>query len=157
MESRRVCVRGIINHNGKLFAQKLKNSDGKAANYWCTPGGGVDLGESLHDALHREMIEETGVAPQIGRLLLVQQFASDGTSNHGESEQLEFFFEITNPQDYMSIDLDSTSHGLIEIAEYDFIDPATNNLLPSILQQPNTLAAFATPHTDVLFHDELTQ
>lgn len=139
MELRRVCVRGIIEQNGKIYAQKLKNTDGSAKNFWCTPGGGLDPMESLHDGLRREMIEETGVAPQIGRLLLIQQFATNGQTNHGDNEQLEFFFLIENADDYQNIDLSATSHGEAEIAEHGFIDPLAENVLPSVL----TTAAFA--------------
>ena len=132
---RRVNVRGIIiNDKGELFCQRLtaRNEDGR--NFWCTPGGGLDPLESLTDGLRREMIEETGVEPVIGSLLFIQQFSESGeNSTHGPSEQLEFFFHITNWQDYQEINLDSTTHGVEEIAECDFVDPKTTRILPSIL------------------------
>lgn len=127
---RRVNVRGIIFKDGTLLAQQLKpGTDGLIRDYWCTPGGGIDDGESLHEGLHREMIEETGVAPKIGKLLFVQQF-HDGTK-----EQLEFFFHIENPQDYEVIDLTATSHGEAEIKTVAFIDPKAHHVLPQFLAQ----------------------
>lgn len=129
---RRVNVRGIIFKNGQVFAQQLKpGKDGSARDYWCTPGGGLELGESLHTGLRREMIEETGIAPKIGKLLFVEQF------NDGPKEQLEFFFHIENADDYETINLAATSHGLVEISRCKFIDPKDNNLLPSFLQTIN--------------------
>lgn len=153
-ETRRVCVRGLINHNGTLFAQRLKNDQGEN-DFWCTPGGGVDSLESLHSALRREMIEETGVTPEIGRLVLVQQFGDGIPQRRGEIEQLEFFFEITNPQDYMAINIADTTHGEVEIAEYGFVDPQTANILPTILQTPAFKDALTNPAAEVLFHTEL--
>src|ERR1700694_2984580 len=123
-EARRVCVRGLIYKNNKLFGQKLHISKG---DWWCTPGGGVDPMESLHDALTREMIEETGIKPTIGRLVLIQQFATKDYANHGVQEQLEFFFLIENADDYRVIDLESTSHGKLEVAEFGFVDPTEKN------------------------------
>lgn len=132
---RRVNVRGIIiNDKGELFCQRLtaRNSDGR--NFWCTPGGGLDDMEELTAGLKREMIEETGVEPEIGSLLFIQQFAESGeNSAHGPSEQLEFFFHITNWQDYENIDLKATTHGVAEIAECGFVDPKTTHILPATL------------------------
>ena len=115
---RRVNVRGIIiNENGEIFCQQLTANNGKGRNFWCTPGGGLKMGESLLDGLRREMIEETGVKPEIGKLLFVQQFTESGEqSAHGPNEQLEFFFLITNWQDYQHINLEQTSHGVVEVA-----------------------------------------
>ncbi len=128
MYRRRINVRGIIYKNGKIFAQKLKHKDGMN-DFWSTPGGGLDDGEDLLTGLHREMIEETGVVPQIGRLLYIQQFGDI------EKEYLEFFFHITNADDYENADLTNTSHGLIEVAEHGFIDPNVEIILPSGLQK----------------------
>lgn len=131
MQHRRVAVRGIILKGGKLFAVRLKKYAGRATedgqDYWCTPGGGVDVGEPLIPALEREMVEETGVQPVVGNLLYVQQF------QYKDREHLEFFFHITNAEDYQTIDLSATTHGAIEIAEVAFIDPSTATVLPVFL------------------------
>lgn len=52
-----VSVRGIIIRDGKiLLIHRFKNG----AEYWVVPGGGVEEGEALEEALRREMKEETG-------------------------------------------------------------------------------------------------
>ncbi len=155
MKTRRVCVRGLVVRDGKLLAQRLKNKDGSAMDFWSTPGGGVDPMESLYNALKREMIEETGVEPNIGKLILVQQFAMPEEANGKDKERLEFFFEITNADDYTTIDIASTSHGEAEIAEYDFVDLSNKNLLPTILQSQEFLAALQDPAAKVLFYTVL--
>jgi ADP-ribose pyrophosphatase YjhB (NUDIX family) len=128
MYKRRINVRGIIYKNNQLLCQQLKaGADGIVPDYWCTPGGGVEDGESLHEGLHREMIEETGIAPRIGKLLFVQQF------HDGEKEQLEFFFHIENADDYETIDLTATSHGELELSNVAFISPSKHHVLPAFL------------------------
>lgn len=131
---RRVTVRGIVLHDGKLLCVRLKPYKDhlkRDNSYWCLPGGGLDEGESLIAGVEREMIEETGIKPVVGNLLYVQQFM------HGEKDYLEFFFHITNSEDYLSIDLSKTTHGLEEIEEIGFIDPATTHVLPEFLKTEN--------------------
>ena len=152
MEQRRIGVRGLIYHNKKLYGQQLVKTAGHG--YWCTPGGGIDPMESLYDALQREMIEETGIKPVIGRLIFVQQFATGATTSHGEKEQLEFFFLVTNSEDYLNVELSKTSHGEIEVADHGFVDPVEKNMLPKILQTQELIRAIETEQP-VLFHTEL--
>jgi len=129
MKERRITVRGIVLKRGKLLAQRLKpGSDGKIKNYWATPGGGLEPGESLYQGLHREMIEETGVEPRIGKLLFIQQYEDE------IKEFIEFFFHIENPEDYHTIDLTKTSHGEIEIEHVEFIEPSKQFIMPVFLQ-----------------------
>ena len=132
MIERRVNVRGIINKNGKIFAQTLNpGTDNVSRDDWmCTPGGGLEAMESLEEGLVREMIEETGVKPEIGRLLFIQQFVRGNGI-----EQLEFFYEIKNWDDYLSVDLTKTSHGVEEIKWVGFVDAKTANVLPKFLQE----------------------
>lgn len=129
----------------KKYAGRI--NDGKEA-YWCVPGGGVDVGEPLLPALEREMMEELGIKPVIGGLLYVQQFV------HGDVEQMEFFFHVTNAEDYLHIDLSRASHGAIEIDAVDFIDPAAHYVLPLFLGT-EPLADHAARHTLPKFFDNI--
>lgn len=127
---RRIAVRAIIMDGDKLLCVKIKKpfkAEG-VSDYWCLPGGGVEDGEALLPALEREMIEELGVKPVTGALLYIQQFVA------ADMEHLEFFFHVTNTDDYRQIDLAKTSHGELEIAAVDFINPTTNYVLPKFLE-----------------------
>lgn len=127
---RRVTVRGIVLHDGKLLCVKLKPYKDhlkRDNSYWCLPGGGLDESEALAEGIRREMLEETGVEPVVGSLLYVQQFT------HGDKDYLEFFFHITNSEDYLNIDLSKSTHGLEEIEEIGFIDPTGTKILPEFL------------------------
>lgn len=130
MDKRRINVRAIIWNNGKLLAVKHKAADGSTSPYYAVPGGGLDPQESLIDGVKRELLEETGVAARVGRLLFIQQFAS---KRFDYEEELEFFFLIENPEDFRKINLEDTSHGHLEIALCEFIDPRGTTILPEFL------------------------
>lgn len=147
-QNRRINVRAIIVKDGKLFCQRLKKSHtlhGK--EFWCTPGGGIDFGESLHEGLTREVIEETGVKPVIGDLLFIQQFMD------GEREQLEFLFHVTNAEDFKTLDLSSTSHGGIEVAECKFVDPKITVIKPDFLTEIDLESAVLNSSPTLICYD----
>lgn len=133
MNERRIAVRGIVYKNNQILAVLHKKSDGTPVDFWATPGGGLDIGESLIDGLKREMVEETGVVPKVGRLLFTQQFIWE-KHNGALEEQLEFFFLVENSEDYVNIELENTSHGHIELSSIEFATPSKLNLMPTFLQ-----------------------
>ena len=150
---RRIAVRGICFNSGKLLSVLHKDDEGVATNFWSVPGGGLDPGEEIVAGLKREMIEETGIAPEIGRLLFVQQFT--GTISTGQQiEGLEFFFEIKNTQDYQTIDLSATSHGEIELAAIEWMDPKETNILPAFLQTYD-IGDHITANKPVYFYSQI--
>lgn len=119
-------VRGVVQRpDGTILLFRLKGLD-----FWSLPGGGMDEGEDILSCLQREMIEETAIEPEVGDLLYVQQYAEDG-----KFYEPEFFFAITNYQDYENIDLAKTTHGLEEVEELAFLDPKTTRVLPLFLKE----------------------
>lgn len=134
-------MRGIALKDDKLLCVLLRPYSEHVSTMngaWCLPGGGLDEGEAVLDGIRREMIEETGIDPVVGNLLYVQQFSN------GKMDFLEFFFHITNADDYLNIDLSKSTHGLEEIEKIGFIDPATTPLLPEFLMSENLTAQAAS-------------
>ncbi len=130
--SRRIAVRAIIVKDGKLLAMTPKPyHEHVTVGIWFTVGGSLEDLEALLPALEREVIEETGVKPDIGNLLYVHQFIS------AAKEHLEFFFHVTNGGDYTTIDLSKTTHGETEIKEVKFIEAAKEDLYPAFLRGEN--------------------
>ena len=63
-----VGVRAIILYNRKVLLMRRSNAD----KIWECPGGKVEFGEGLQDALRREIKEEAGLAIAIESLLYAE-------------------------------------------------------------------------------------
>jgi 8-oxo-dGTP pyrophosphatase MutT (NUDIX family) len=128
--SMNISVRAICVKDGKLFC--VKNTayiTGKPSEFWCVPGGGVDDNEDLVTALKREIKEELGIEAKVGNLLYIQEYFDKRT----QKIYLEFFYHVTNTDDFTDIDLTKTTHGVEEIAEFGFIDASKEFVLPKFL------------------------
>jgi ADP-ribose pyrophosphatase YjhB (NUDIX family) len=117
-------VRAIILHEGKLLAVRHPHDTSFAA----LPGGHLEWGEDIKECLSREIVEELGVKPEIGRLFYINNF----TQTDGK-RYVEFFFEVNNGKDYLNIEKLACSHSH-EIAEIVWVTPTDNiRILPRSL------------------------
>ena len=73
------CVGAVVtDERGRLLM--IKRGHEPAAGLWSIPGGRIEPGETDAEALVREMLEETGLTVEPGRLLgRVQRPGRDGT------------------------------------------------------------------------------
>ena len=69
-----------------------RNRDGNL--YYIVPGGGVEEGETVIEAAHREADEETGLVIELGKLFWKRPF-STSTHNGETIEQIEYAYLIT--------------------------------------------------------------
>ncbi len=83
--------RAIIFYDGKLLVMRMHTN-----KFYALPGGKMEPGETMQECTKREITEELGIVPQIGRLL----FTNNYIENNGD-QSIEFFFEVTNGVDYL--------------------------------------------------------
>lgn len=71
-----ICVGAIAIHDGELLM--IRRGHGPAAGSWSVPGGRVEMGEMLVEAVVREVLEETGLECVCGEFVgFVERFADE--------------------------------------------------------------------------------
>ncbi len=82
------CVDGILVERRKFLVEKRRDDDDADPGLIEIPGGHVDPGETLEDALRREMKEELGI--NVEKAKLVQKSLYTATS--GERQRIHYFY-----------------------------------------------------------------
>ena len=117
-------VRAIILHEGKLLAVRHPHDTSFAA----LPGGHLEWGEDIRECLSREIVEELGIKPEIGKLLYINNY-----SQVDNKQYIEFFFEIKNRADYLNTEKLTRFHSH-EIAEMVWVSPTDDiRIMPKTL------------------------
>lgn len=106
------CRAIILNENKLLVVRHAKDM-----SFAALPGGHLEWGEDVKECMRREIIEELGVEPQIGRLLYINTFLE---GDH--IQPIEFFFEVTNGSEYIGCEQLARSHAH-ELAEICWVSP----------------------------------
>lgn len=90
----RIAVDAVVEQAGQLLL--IEYDDAQLGRHWGLPGGGVEPGERIHDAVRREVLEETGAQVVVGRLLLVNEYDPTGAGGrYTEEHELRLLFHCT--------------------------------------------------------------
>ena len=72
-----VAARAVVRRGSEILLLKRSNSVGYDPGLWELPGGKMDFGEVLTEALEREVAEETGLAARILTPLVTWHFVKE--------------------------------------------------------------------------------
>lgn len=131
MPAFRVAFKAIIRKNNKILVIKRSAKEDVFENLWDIPGGRMNFGESPHEALIREIYEETGIKVNISTPFTVWSFMA--------SEDLQVI-GITMLANYVSGDVQLSE----EHTEYKWIEPLEFEKLNANSSLKKEIAQYAT-------------
>jgi 8-oxo-dGTP diphosphatase len=89
----RSSVKAIVIRDDALLVLRCRDDDG---DRFILPGGGQEVGETVHEALHRECLEELGCSVTIGRMRFIRDYIArhhEFADVDGDAQQVELMFE----------------------------------------------------------------
>lgn len=86
----------IINDRQQLLLSKERRGTKEFTKF---PGGGVELGEGIIDALHRELKEELGVQIESANLFYVNDFFQASSFKPGD-QVISFYYKVNLKEPY---------------------------------------------------------
>lgn len=117
----RVRVCGLCWDGDRLLLVNHQGVSGE--DFWAPPGGGLEFGESVHDCLRKEFVEETGLSVAPGRFRFACEFIQ------APLHAIELFFDVTETGGTL---IKGDDPELPIIKEVRFMTPSEIDALPAL-------------------------
>ena len=129
-----VAVGAVARHGASLLL--VRRGHGPAAGTWSVPGGRVEHGETLHEAVVREVAEETGLSVVVDRFLgWVERIADPPGRSHFVI--LDFEVTVLEPERAPRAGDDAVEAAWVPVA-----DLTDYRLAPGLLEFLDEVGAF---------------
>ena len=137
-ESPTIRVAGLLAADGRILMVEQGRGEER---YWLLPGGGVRFGETLADALKRELQEELGLRVGVGRLLAIVESISPDPEYHKHVVHLVFEISaspeaLPEPQDVTVLNARYLDE--LELARADVRPPISEFLTACVRELPSS-------------------
>ncbi len=131
-------VAGLLVHEGSILMVEQGRGEER---YWLLPGGGVQFGETLSDALRRELQEELGLRVGVQRLLAIVESISPDP--HYAKHVIHLVFEISaspeaQPEPQEDKVLKARYLSELQLQSADVRPPITEFLLACVREMPSS-------------------
>ncbi|MFP6581604.1 MAG: NUDIX hydrolase [Candidatus Hydrogenedentota bacterium] len=136
----RVRAAAIIQRGNSILMVRHEKGD---SSYWLLPGGGVDLGETLHEAVIRELKEEVSLEIRPGAMVFVSESIAPDDSRH--MIQCCFLAEIVSGEVALGIDervVEAAFVSVEELGDLEVHPPLNNELIDGIRNGFDTDAGY---------------
>ena len=125
-------AKAIVIDNGKILLNKCTSRFGE---YYALPGGGQNPGETLMEAVKRELLEETGYSVKPMRLSGIYERVADrpGQDGDGQCHKIYFIFlcRLLSNKPQKPTEHDKFQIGLEWV---DLRDVRTSNMFPHAIR-----------------------
>jgi 8-oxo-dGTP diphosphatase len=122
----------ISNSNGQVLLVKRKDNDSFIPSVWEIPGGGVDPGETLQQAVEREVAEETGLS------LSAEGYSVVNTCTYGDTVQYNYHLPLclSNPTITLT---EHSEYAWVSISDLGEYFPPGDMILNVLVEWASTL------------------
>ena len=126
----KICMCGVLKFNDEYLLLKRSDDDDDMAGVWEFPSGNAECGEDLHEALIREIKEETGITIKKDdvKLCSFSQYESEKADYIKCSVQLNFLVNLKQKEEVLISE---------EHANYKWVkatDPEIDEFLNEIIE-----------------------
>src|SRR5664280_811 len=131
-------VAGLLVEDGRMLMVEQGHSDER---YWLLPGGGVQFGETLADALKREFLEELGMRVGVSKLLAIVESISPDPEY--VKHVVHLVFEVSAPKESAPVPSDEKVLSAafldeIQLQSADVRPPITEFLSACVRELPSS-------------------
>ena len=125
-----ITVKGIVIYEGKTLILKRVRPSSDGLGYWELPGGGLEYGEDPHQALVRELKEETGLDIEI----IKPVYTFTAIRPHYQTVGIGFLCIPTNDQ--VKISFEHTDYKFVDEDELEkTLDPHIFNDIKKTIEE----------------------